>query len=320
MRLARYNAVVMHAPGSPEVDRQLPLGEEIFLDHLAHFVRDAEPAAAALTRAGFAPAPLSIQSNPDPEGGPPRLTGTGNVTVMFRRGYVEILFKTSETPLARELDSALARHAGLHLVAFAAADAAVAHARLGQSGFQVRPLVKMQRPVDTEDGSATAALTIGGVEAGVMPEGRLQILTHHTEQAVWQPRWLTHANGAVALTDVVVAVSDVDEAAQRFARFTGRPVVANTAGCAVALDRGRVQLMKMVDLATLLPEVTVPSLPFIAAYAIVVVSLDGAEQALGARGMTPRRHGPVLIVPFPQELGLGAWLFVESVLTLPWRT
>src|SRR5262249_42757164 len=176
MRLARYNAVVMHAPGSPEVNRQLPLGEEIFLDHLAHFVRDPEPAAAALARAGFAPAPLSIQSNPDPDGGPPRLTGTGNVTVMFRRGYVEILFKTSEPPVARELDAALARHAGLHLVAFAVADAAAAHARLGQSGFRVRPLVKMQRPVNTEDGSATAAFTIARVERDVMPEGRIQIL------------------------------------------------------------------------------------------------------------------------------------------------
>src|SRR5262249_24273315 len=240
MRLARYNAVVMHAPGSPEVDRQLPLGEEIFLDHLAHFVRDPGPAVATLTRAGFAHAPLSIQSNPDPDGGPPRLTGTGNVTVMFRRGYVEILFKTSETPLARELDSALERHAGLHLVAFAVADAADAHARLGNSGFRVRPLVRMQRPVDTENGSTTAAFIIARVEPGVMSEGRIQVLTHHTEQAVWQPRWLTHPNGAIALTDVLIAVADVDEAAQRFARFAGRPIAANATGRAVALDRGPV--------------------------------------------------------------------------------
>jgi hypothetical protein len=311
---------VTHAPASLEVDRQLPLGKEIFLDHLAHFVRDPEPAAAALARAGFAPAPLSIQSNPDPDGGPPRLTGTGNVTVMFRRGYVEILFKTSETPLARELDGALGRHAGLHLVAFAVTDAVAAHARLGESGFRVRPLVKMQRPVDTEDGSATAAFTIARVEPGVMPEGRIQILTHHTEQAVWQPRWLTHPNGAVALTDVVIAVADVGEAAQRFARFTARPILATTAGHAVALDRGRVQIMSATDLASLIPDITVPSLPFIAAYAIMVVSLDHAEQALRARGITPRRHGPMLIVPFPRELGLGAWLFVESALALPWRT
>ena len=309
----------MPAHHSPEADRQLPLGEEIFLDHLAHFVRDAEAAGRALARAGFAPAPLSIQSNPDPSGGPPQLTGTGNMTVMFRRGYVEILFKTSETPLARELETALERHPGLHLVAFAVADAAMAHARIGASGFPVRPLVQMQRPVDTETGRATAAFTIARVEPGVMPEGRVQMLTHHTEQAVWQPRWLTHPNGAVALTDVVIAVADIEEAAQRFARFTGRPAIANEAGRAIALDRGRVQITNSTALSNLLPEVAIPSLPFIGAYVIMVVSLDAAEQALRAGGTPARRHGPLLIAPFPRELGLGAWIFVETASALAWR-
>jgi Glyoxalase-like domain len=310
---------VTPAPHSPDADRQLPLDGEIFLDHLAHFVRDPGPAERALVQAGFAPAPLSIQSNPDPAGGLPQLTGTGNVTVMFRRGYVEILFKTSETPLARELDTALERHAGLHLVAFAVADAAEAHTRLGASGFRVRPLVRMQRPVDTETGPATAAFTIARVEPGVMPEGRLQILTHRTEQAVWQPRWLTHPNGAVALTDVVIAVENVEEVAQRFARFTARPVIANSAGRAVALDRGRVQIMDAAAFAGLLPEISVPSLPFIGAYAVLVDSLDAAEAAMRARGTTPRRRGPLLIAPFPRDLGLGAWIFVETASALPWR-
>jgi Glyoxalase-like domain len=310
---------VTPAPHSPDADRQLPLDGEIFLDHLAHFVRDPGSAERALVQAGFAPAPLSIQSNPDPGGGPPQLTGTGNMTVMFRRGYVEILFKTSETPLARELDAALQRHAGLHLIAFAVADAAEAHARLGTAGFRVRSLVQMQRPVETETGPATAAFTIARVEPGEMPEGRVQILTHRTEQAVWQPRWLTHPNGALALTDVVIVVADIEEVAQRFARFTDRPVIANTAGASVALDRGRVQIMDVVALAGLVPEISVPSLPFIGAYAIMVVSLDGAEQALRARGTPSRRHGPMLIAPFPRELGLGAWIFVETAAALPWR-
>jgi hypothetical protein len=303
-----------------DADRQLPLGSEIFLDHLAHFVRDAQAAGRALARAGFAPAPLSIQSNPDPDGGPPRLTGTGNITVMFRRGYVEVLFKTSDTPLAREFDAALDRHAGLHLVAFAVADAASAHAGLDASGFPVRPLVQMQRPVDTESGPAVAAFTIARVEQGVMPEGRIQVLTHRTEQAVWQPRWLTHPNGAIGLTDVVLAVADLDEAARRFARFTGRPAVTNAAGRAIALDRGRVQLMEAAGFAALLPEIAVPSLPFIGAYAVRVASLDRAEHALTAGKLAARRMGPMLIAPFPPELGLGAWLFVETPSALPWRT
>jgi hypothetical protein len=310
---------VTAAPHTPEADRQLPLGGEVFLDHLAHFVREPEAAGRALVQAGFAPSPLSIQSNPDPAGGPPQLTGTGNITVMFRRGYVEILFKTSDTPLARELEAALERHTGLHLVAFAVPDAAEAHARLGASGFRVRPLVQMQRPIDTESGPATAKFTIARVEPGVMAEGRIQVLTHRTEKAVWQPRWLSHPNGAIGLTDVLIAVADVDEAAQRFARFTACPVVANAAGRAIRLDRGHVQIMDAAAFTGLLPEVTVPSLPFIGAYVVLVMSLDNAEQALRARGTTTRRHGPLLIAPFPRELGLGAWIFVETASALPWR-
>ena len=43
---------------------------------------------------------------------------------MFARGYIEVLFKTADTPLGRELDAGLARYPGIHLAAFAIADAA----------------------------------------------------------------------------------------------------------------------------------------------------------------------------------------------------
>src|SRR5262249_47965399 len=118
-------------PGATsEVDRQLPIGDEIFLDHVGHFVRDRDAASRALAPAGFAPTPASARANPDPAGGVPQLPGTGNVPAMFARGYIEVLFKTAGTPLGRELDARLARYGGVHLAAFAVADAAAAHARL----------------------------------------------------------------------------------------------------------------------------------------------------------------------------------------------
>jgi len=147
------------APTNDEADRQLPVGDEIFLDHVAHFVRDADAASKALARCGFAPTPVSIQVNPDPASGT-RPTGTGNITVMFERGYAEVLFKTSDTPLSREFDAGLERHAGMHLAAFAVADAETAHRRLAANNFAVRELVRMSRPVATETGQSTAAFTI----------------------------------------------------------------------------------------------------------------------------------------------------------------
>jgi len=224
-----------------EADRQLPLGEEIFLDHVGHFVRDPEAATQALTRAGFTPAPVSVQVNADSSGAA-HLTGTGNVTAMFMRGYIETLFKTADTPLGRELDGAMARYPGVHLAAFAVADAGKTHRRLAEDGLHMRPLVEFQRPVDTEHGSSTAAFTVARVEPGEMPEGRIQALTHHTESVVWQPRWLAHPNGALGLASVMIVVADLAEASARFARFTARAASAAPFGRTIQLDRGRVDL------------------------------------------------------------------------------
>jgi hypothetical protein len=295
-----------------EVDRQLPQGDEIFLDHIAHFVPDREAAREALARAGFAPTPLSIQVSPDPAGGPPQPTGTGNVTAMFARGYVEILFQTADTPLGRELGAALARHPGLHLAAFAVADAAAVHRRLGTVGLQTQPLVSMQRPVDTDQGPDIAAFTIARLVPGQMPEGRIQMLTHRTEHTVWQPRWLAHPNGARALTALTIAVADVGEATARFARFTGRPAAPCDGGHAIALDRGRIELVTAEAFGRRFPELTIPGLPFIGACTIAVDSLAAAEVALRRGGIATRLDEERLVAPFPTDLGLGTWLFVEA--------
>jgi catechol 2,3-dioxygenase-like lactoylglutathione lyase family enzyme len=292
-----------------EVDRQLPLGAEVFLDHIGHFVPDPQAASRALARAGFAPTPVSVQTQPDPAGGAPRLTGTGNVTAMLGRGYVEELFRTADTPLGQELDAAMARYAGIHLVAFGVADAASAHARLRQDGFRVRPLVEMQRPVETVGAPGIAAFTVARLEPGEMPEGRIQLLTHRTEPMVWQPRWLAHPNGALGLTSVTIAVGDVDEAARRFGRLTGRRPRPSALGQSIGLDRGRVELVSAATFSQILPQVPIPSLPFVGAYGISVASLEIVESSLRQGGLTSERRGQSLIVAFPPELGCGAWRF-----------
>jgi hypothetical protein len=293
-----------------EADRQLPIADEILLDHVGHFVRDPDAATRALARAGFAPTPVSIQVNPAPDGAP-RLTGTGNTTAMFARGYIEALFRTADTPLGRELTAAMARYPGVHLAAFAVADAAKAHRRLTDAGFRMQPLVEMQRPVDTGGPPGTAAFTLARVEPGQMPEGRIQILTHRTEPMVWQPRWLSHPNGAVALTSIMIVADAVGEAAQRFARFTGREAIATPFGQRIELDRGRVDLVTVDAFAQRLPEIPIPSLPFMGAYGIRVTSLAVLDDLLQRAGVATRRHEHELVAAFPGELGHGAWLFAE---------
>jgi hypothetical protein len=301
-----------------EVDRQLPIDDEIVLDHVGHFVAGPEAASRALQSAGFAPTPPSVQVNPL-GGGRTELTGTGNVTAMFRRGYIEALFKTADTPLGRELDAAMARYPGVHLAAFAVSDAAGAHRRLGHAGFRLRPLVEMQRPAPTEAGEDIAAFTVVRVEPGEMPEGRIQLLTHRTEHTVWQRRWLDHPNTAQALLDLVIVAADVAETAERFARFTGRTVVENAWGKFVRLDRGGVQIADRAAFGAAFPDIRDPAVPFMAVYGVRVASIATARQVM-ASGLQARGAGGALIVRFPDALGRGAWLFVERAGDLPWRS
>jgi hypothetical protein len=240
---------------------------------------------------------------------------------MFARGYIEVLFKTADTPLSRELDAALAGHAGVHLAAFSVAGAEARHKRLAAAGFAMRPLVQFQRPVETVTGPDIAAFTVVRLERGAMPEGRIQMLAHRTENTVWQKRWLTHPNGALGLVDLVVACADVAEAAGRFERFTGHKAAATAFGqAAVALDRGQVHLLSEESFAALLPEIPIPRLPFIGAYALRVQSMSAVEGLLRQERLAARRIGAALALPFPEELGVGAWLFVENAADLPWRS
>jgi Glyoxalase-like domain len=298
---------------SSAAERQMPMEGEIFLDHVAHYVTSAEDAARGLRSAGFQPTPASMQRNPDGT-----LTGTGNVTAMLARGYLEMLFKTAATPLSAQFDAARARYPGLHLIAFSVAEARGACQRLEREGFQVRDIAEMKRLVPTETGEAIAAFTVVRVAPGEMAEGRVQILTHHTQAAVWQKRWLAHPNGAHALICVVIAVPHVEDAAERYARFTGRGAVPTAMGRAIALDRGSVQLVDaegFAELAGFAPR----TLPFIGLAAIQVKSLRAAEQALSAGHIAYARQRGAIRAQFPDELGHGAWLFVEDVSALPWR-
>ncbi|MGH8738716.1 MAG: hypothetical protein ACREVC_15265, partial [Burkholderiales bacterium] len=133
-------------------------------------------------------------------------------------------------------------------------------------------------------------------------------------------RWLSQPNGALGFVDMVIAAGDVAEAAERFSRFLGRPAVAALSGRTIQLDRGQVQIMSAAAFRATFPEVTVPRLPFIGAYAIKVQSLGAMEAALRNAGMPSRRVGAALVAHFPAELGVGAWVFAENPSQLPWRT
>ncbi len=286
--------------------RQLPEPGAVFLDHVAHFVPAIDPAAVALERCGFRLTPFTLQTNRlDGKRVP---AGTGNRCAMLSCGYVEILAATGQTPLARQLEERLARHVGVHLAAFSSADTADEHRRLGDAGFPVLPLVDMRRPVATENGEEEARFTIARITSGVMPEGRTQFLTHHTEKLVWREPYLDHPNGAQALLALWVAADDPDEPARRFARFTGRPARCSGGVATIALDRGSLRFASRGYLQDEFGIAPGPSLPYIAAYEIAIVDLARLSILLDLASLAARPVAGGLAVCLPPSLG-GAIVF-----------
>ena len=285
---------------------QLPGQGQVFLDHVAHFAPIMEPAAEALERCGFHLTPFTVQTNR--VDGKPVAAGTGNRCAMFRRGYIEILVATSDTLLSRQLTERLARHIGIHLAAFSTADAANEHERLAAAGFPVLPLVDMRRPVGNVADDQWARFTIARIAPGIMPEGRIQFLTHHTAELVWRDPDLDHLNGALMLAALWIAATDSAEPASRFARFTGRPARQEGEISTIPLDRGTVRVATAEYLGSRFGIDPRPPLPHLAAYEVTVESLPRLRECLDRAGVTYALVDRTVALPLPASIG-GTILF-----------
>lgn len=306
--------------------RQLPGSGETFLDHLGHFVPDMEEAHRALSRLGFTQTPYTVHRTAPTPGDEPVASGTANRCVMLREGYLEVLCVVDAAqPIGARTQAQLDRYTGLHIVALTDPDALSRRERLAAAGFHPEELVNLRRPVPlagpdgNDTGEAMAAFTVCRTPASDMPEGRVQILSHHTEEAVWQPRWLTHENGIIGLRDVVIIPENLDEAADRYARFAEvTPTRLADDLVRIPLARGGVVLSTAARAAVLFPGANIPPVPGVAGYGLITDGLAATRSFLAGRGFPVNEAGPGLLsLALPSSLG-GAWLVAEDESAFPW--
>lgn len=298
---------------------ELPRGDAVYLDHLAHWVPDLYTASALLGRLGFLVTPYAEHLHAASADAAPVPAGSANQCVMLEAGYLEVLTPIGDTPIAREVRTALSRYTGLHLTAFCVADAAAHRERLVSAGFPQRPCVRLARESTTADGrSCSLRFTVVRPEVDCLAEGRVQFLTHHTADALWQRRWLDHPNTARALTDVLFCVADPREASRRYARYLGRAAKPVDGGYVLQVERGRLALLDCARVRAALPESGIPCLPFMAAYAIDCESLGSVRAVLRASSIDWFDHDRrALSVSALPALG-GSIAFTEGGVLPPW--
>jgi len=273
----------------------------LVLDHVGHFVPELGVAAAALEALGFVLTPYSAQATPE---GP---TGTANRCVMLEQGYIELLAPVADTPHARRTREAMARYAGVHILALGTPDAEAERARLERHGLAPLPRVDLERELGTPDGATgRARFAVVRTAPEAMPEGRVQFVEHRTPELLWQGRWLAHANGVAALAAAFVVAEDPPAAAARWARFAA--LAPRPAGALVRLPTARGELVfgRRKDLARLLGGA--PAAPALAGYALACRDPRKLLARCRRAGVVARARGKLYSASLPPALG-SAWLF-----------
>ncbi len=290
----------------------------VALDHVGVAARDLPPLLAQYQRLGFDLSPLAQQSGKRTPDGPVELFGSGNRCAFFRHGYVELIGIVDPTLYPNAVDQFVARYHGLHIAAFAMADADANLARLRAGGLAIPGVAYLERPVEA-GGPIARFARLPFPDA---PEGRVQLITHLTPELVWQDRWMNHANKVDALEALVLACANPAETAARFSRLTGLAVVpdptggfllelpgmAGAAGPNAPVLRTQVRMLPAEAVARVLPGVVAPTLPFMAG--MVLRTSDGNAAARQVLAGLPLREMPggALLVP-PEHAGGAAILF-----------
>jgi len=266
------------------------------LDHLGVAGRDLAALAAAYERLGFTLTPLARHSGRRTPEGPIEPFATGNRCVMLREGYLELIAILDPARYS-DMRAALERGAGLYIIALGMDDEAANLARLRRAGIDLPGAAYLERPVDDADPRSPIA-RFARLPLPDAPEGKLQLVRHFTPEAIWQTRFLDHANRAEALAEVILAVESPAEAGARFSRLAGLPLVPDPAGgLRLDLARGAVRLLPPESLPRVLPGITVPSLPFIAGMALRTADRGAAiRRRLAERGVPHREHDDAVMV------------------------
>jgi hypothetical protein len=297
--------------------RQLPQGNEVFLDHVGYFVADLDAAGSQLERLGFRVSLINVQTNADASG-ELRPSGTSNRLAKLKFGFIEMLAATHDTPLALQFKQAIARYSGLHLIALSHDDIPAQRARLIEAGFAMQEVVELKRRDRTLPAAPEVHFSVLRPQPRVMAEGRVQWVRPHTPDTVWRPDTITTENGAEGLTDMLLCVDDPAAVAARYGRYVAREPTMRDGLQVFALDRGGLVFADAAQAANTLPDFRPPPLPFMAGQAIRA-DLSLTRAVLAKNGIKPVLASNDLICVGPSDALGGYLLFHSPSVTDPWR-
>lgn len=264
------------------------------IDHCVILVRELDAAAATWRRLGFTLSPRGYHS---------AHMGTANHTIMLQDDYFELLGVVAPTEQNQRFREEIARGEGLSAVALQTDDADAACAEIRGMGLAASDVVAFSRPVDLPGGGqGEAAFRVTHFPDGLLPGVHLFVCGQLTRDTVWIPELMSHPNGALGLAALVMACTEPDAMAARWARVFGTAALAAIDG-GVRIDTGKtkVELLAPPALAARYPGVPMDtSRDRLVGLAIRVADLGKARAALTA-GKAPWRESEGRTIVAPQD-------------------
>lgn len=254
------------------------------IDHLVLCVDDLEAAEGFYRRLGFTTTPRAAHP-----------FGTGNVLAQLQGNYIELLSVVAPGKIVPAAPGGfsfgafnqafLETRPGFSMLALASDDARRDHAEFVAKGLDTYPPFDFARQATLPDGRrATVAFSLVFVTDARMPTAAFFVCQHHTPEHFWKPDYQRHANGAVAVNEVVMVAAEPESLADLFSRLHGRDAVTVEPGrLAVATGRAGVTVLSPARCGERFPVGMIaraPATPYFVGYRVAVADLDRAAAVL----------------------------------------
>ncbi len=167
--------------------------------------------------------------------------GTINHLMMFGTDYLELIGLPPGAVNPRRNFAVVPL--GINGLVFRTEDVAASHAHLEALGLAAAPPKSFSRPVRLADQTREAKFSTVHVAPGVFPGGRVYFCQHHTPDLVWRPEWQRHDNGALTISEFVIASQNHAAEAETMAKLLGAEVTGSGDHLTVALEGTAISLL-----------------------------------------------------------------------------
>jgi catechol 2,3-dioxygenase-like lactoylglutathione lyase family enzyme len=274
-----------------------PMARQIAgIDHAIVGVRDLEQARASYQRLGFRVTPRGRHVG----------WGTANYCVMFERDYLELLGIVDDSQFTNNLDRFLAEREGLLALALRSTDARATQEAWQAAGLAPAEVAALGRQLEPDTELRFENVMLPPEATG---GAALFACAALTPEAMRQPAWLAHPNGAQGIASVTVAAEDPNAFYEPMAQVFGSICLTETDDTlAVHTGRGVLLFATPDDLDMLHPEmdaIETGGAPMLAAISLTVPDLAATAAWLDHHDIAYRRDsGGTIGVPSSHTHGV----------------